>query len=42
MKKQKEITVNIAFTEGWDTRFTKAAFNLYKRIEEKNKKGVIQ
>jgi hypothetical protein len=34
MGKKKDIQVEVVFTEGWQERFTKAAYELYQEIEE--------
>jgi len=36
-KKEKEISVTINFTEGWQERLAKAAYNLYLRLEAQNR-----
>jgi hypothetical protein len=42
MKKEKQkIEVEVKFTEGWQERFTKAAYELYLEVEdEKHKKEI--
>lgn len=38
MKKKQEIEVVINYTEGWEERIAKAAYNLYLRLEAQNVK----
>lgn len=38
MKKKREIKVIVKFTEGWEERVAKAAYNLYLRLEAQNVK----
>jgi len=33
MKKEREINVVVNFTEGWEERFAKAAYDLYLMVE---------
>ena len=35
VEKEKEIEVVINFTEGWEERVARAAYNLYLRVEAK-------
>jgi len=32
-KKERKIEIKVTFTEGWEERFAKAAYDLYLRIE---------
>jgi len=40
--KKREIEVIINFTEGWEERVTKAAYNLYLRLEAQNNQNNIK
>lgn len=40
MKKEKEIIVHINFTEGWEERFAKAAYELYLSVEGKSSNSI--
>jgi len=40
--KKKEIEVKVNFTEGWEERVAKAAYDLYLRLEAKEKENLIK
>lgn len=40
MKKKSEIKLTVIYTPGWEQRFAKACYELYKRIEAKKAKEV--
>lgn len=37
MKKQRDIKVTVIYTPGWEDRVAKAAYDLYLRLEAKEK-----
>jgi len=39
MAKKKEIEIIVTFSEGWQERFTRAAYDLYLEIETEKKEG---
>ena len=41
MKKKREIEVVVTFSEGWEERFAKAAYELYLQIEKSKKEIAI-
>jgi hypothetical protein len=39
MKRKREIEVEVVFSDGWQERFTKAAYELYLDVQSEKSKG---